>query len=298
MLFLLIGCFQIDGEEWTDWTGDATSNALPQVEDVIISSEEAIYNDVVLTCSATASDPDGEVQIAYSWEKNNEQIASEETIDLASQDVQPEDVITCIASAVDSEGAEASDSASITIENRSPGITTLSLTEENPEANEIVECLVTSSDPDGDELSVDYLWEQEENLLGTDPSLDLSSISVEVGATISCTVSIDDGHGGADSDVVSLTIENTPPEISDADISPNPANTGSLLRCSASGIDLNDGELEPSYLWTNGERELGNEETLQLNSGLALPGDTVQCTASVTDIEGLTASSSDSLMIF
>ncbi len=297
MLLLLIGCFQIEENEWIRWTGDMTTNALPQVSSVEITPKIEVYNDTTLNCSATASDADDELVIDYSWMKDSELIGSDAAIDLEAQVIQPRDVITCIAAVTDSQGAEAADSASITIENRLPSIDTLSLTESNPEVNESIDCLISTSDPDGDELTTSYSWERDEDVLGQGASLDLSTISVEVGDIITCRASVDDGYGGGDSASVALEIRNTPPEISQVEISPQTTSIGDTLTCSASGTDLNDGELIPTYLWTNGQTEIGTEQNLELTADIASMEDLIQCLAMVTDAQGESASSSETIMI-
>ena len=117
-------------------------------------------------------------------------------------------------------------------------------------------------------------------LLGSGTSYTVSGLSV--GATFRCSVTASDGttsSSAQDSSVV--TVINTVPTITTAVISPNSGlTTSSLLTCSASATDVNDGTLSVSYAWSasNGSNSTG--ATWQLSSSVVSPSDSISCTAS------------------
>ena len=69
---------------------------------------------------------------------------------------------------------------------------------------------------------------------------------------------------------------------------------GEQLVCSASGVDEEDGDISESvvYAWSNGEQDLELSETEYTVQSSDDPGDTITCTATVTDSSGASASSS------
>ena len=69
--------------------------------------------------------------------------------------------------------------------------------------------------------------------------------------------------------------------------------TGSLLTCSASATDLDDGTLSPSYTWTVNGSSVGTGSTYTVSASDTDVGDSVICTASATDSSGVTISGSD-----
>ena len=306
MLLWLIACFQIDSEEWESWEDKYSTdteqteeteeeNAAPTVSDVEISPNETVYNDMELSCSATAEDPEGEeVSLSFAWMNNGEQFSTGETVDLNGQGVSPNQEISCVVTAEDSQGATGSEEALITIANRDPKITSIIISNEEPEANAELNCSAQASDDDGEEVSLSYLWKINEDEVGFEADITLVPDSAPVGATVSCTVSASDQSGGETIEAEEVIVQNTAPQIdTEAEINASGAiNTAAILGCSAEGSDLNDGELEVGYLWTkNGGTTIGTGELIQLDSSKALPDDIVKCTAGVQDAQGETASS-------
>jgi len=90
-----------------------------------------------------------------------------------------------------------------------------------------------------------------------------------------------------------ITIKNSPPWIDGPTITPDSeVTTSTELVCAATAYDADDywagpETLEFTYAWTNHyHEELGTDETLTLSTLNSSPGDTITCTATVTDADG------------
>ena len=101
-------------------------------------------------------------------------------------------------------------------------------------------------------------------------------------------VSTADGYGGTDTATAFATVSNTVPTITTAQLSPTTnVTTSSLLTCSASATDTNDGTLSVSYAWSASGGSSSSGATWQLTPSAVGPGETITCTASATDNNGL-----------
>lgn len=295
MLLFLLACFQIEEEEWSTWeetySDPANTNTPPEISEATIRPDAEIYNDSTLTCEATAVDAeDGGVEVEYTWSIDGGQDMFGATLNLSQiPNVLPEQEVICVATVVDSLGAEASSEVSVTIENRNPTVDDIGMTDIEPVANASVTCEATAIDEDGDGegIVITYSWDAGEGEIGTEAEIQLTPEIAPVDATLTCTATATDAQGGTGIADTTGTIVNTLPEITEVNITPETGvDTLSSLTCSMVGSDLNDSDLEPSFVWTNDGTQIGQEASIELNSGLALPGDSVSCTATLEDHNG------------
>ena len=101
-------------------------NSLPTITTPVISPSTTVYNDTVLTCSATASDVDQTVTPTYAWTVNGYTLTGA-SLDLSTISTSSGDMVTCTASVADANGGQDSASNSVTILNRSPSIDSITL---------------------------------------------------------------------------------------------------------------------------------------------------------------------------
>ena len=94
------------------------SNTAPTVSSVSIAPGTGLYNDTVVTCTATATDIDQTVTPVTPGMSTGQPTGA--TLDLSTTGVMPNDTVMCTATVTDTQGASASDSASATVENRAP----------------------------------------------------------------------------------------------------------------------------------------------------------------------------------
>ena len=77
-------------------------NTAPTLSSVSISPNTAVYNDGLLTCSGTATDPDEIPTLTYQWTMGGVVQGNGPTLDLSYTTAMPNDPIICTATATDS----------------------------------------------------------------------------------------------------------------------------------------------------------------------------------------------------
>ena len=95
-----------------------------------------------------------------------------------------------------------------------------------------------------------------------------------------------DVNGASDTKQVDAQIVNTNPIISSVTIDPSTAYNDSTPTCAVVAKDSDAQSLNIVYSWSNGSTTLGTSQSLSLSSATAVPGDTIRCTATVTDSSG------------
>ncbi|MAA79561.1 MAG: hypothetical protein CL916_09900, partial [Deltaproteobacteria bacterium] len=278
-------------------------NTLPQISSVTINPS-TVYNDTVLTCSATATDADQAITPNYEWiVGTNTYVGS--SLDLTTTNTIPNDTITCTATAEDSTGATDSANASITIDNRSPSITSASLSSSPVYTNSILSCSATVSDDDGETASMSYTWSAGGQDIGTGDSIMLDSAMVSVSDTLTCTIIAQDGYGGQDTTTVSATIENTEPTIQNITLSPSSPSVSDTVVCSALASDIDGDTPSLQFVWDNLTTGISYTSTttsatsvsLELASVTIAIDDILSCTINATDADGGITSTSTSTQI-
>ena len=75
-------------------------NTEPTLSEVTLSQTTEVYNDSILTCSATGEDADEDVTVEYTWQRNGATIASGSEINLETESISPEQEITNKATSI------------------------------------------------------------------------------------------------------------------------------------------------------------------------------------------------------
>ena len=297
LLLFLSACFQIEEKEWNDWAKNHQSTA-NFIETVVISPHTEVYNDSNLACAATLSSDDLLLELSYVWQQNGSKIGEGPSIDLTEANILPLQTISCVATAVDTNGATDSQKTTIEIQNRQPSISTPLISNSAPEVLASIGCEAIVTDQDGENLTPTYQWIVEESVIGEANSLVLNPDIVSVGTVVECQVSVTDNYGSEARNTSSVTVTNSKPTIVTPEITPNTdIHIDSLLSCTTTGEDINDGVLTPNYVWSSDGRELGVGASLQLNDTLVEIGDSVVCTATVTDQENVSESDYATVMV-
>ena len=264
---------------------------------IISSHGSAIYNDSIVTCTATPTDPDETIQETYQWLINGISYAGA-SVDLSSLSLLPGAAISCTASAVDSDGASTTETTQDIISNRNPVVSGVSI---SPGAgvlsDSLVTCSYTALDDDESTLSPAVLWQVSGATIGTTTALQLTQAIITPGDTLECIVSLTDNLGASASGAAQVSIQNSLPVIDSVQISPSAPDTEDTLVCSASVSDIDAGT--PSLSFTLSNQTTGavytpiigtNSVSLDLNTVTVSPNDQLQCSLDVTDPHGGTAS--------
>lgn len=150
-----------DGEVSTSTHSVIVENTMPVVDTPILSIS-TIYNDTVVVCSASVTDPDEMLTATYEWAIGSVVVGNAASLDLATTAAMPADFLSCTASVTDSNGDAATNSTSDIISNRAPSAPSVDITPTNPiGGQDDITCAVTSAsiDSDGQGVSYSYSWD-------------------------------------------------------------------------------------------------------------------------------------------
>lgn len=267
-------------------TAVEVGNETPQVTSIVISPSTGVTTTTDLYCTATATDADGDVPtIDYAWENatSGATLGTGSTVTLDAAISSPGDRILCVVTATDWVGAFDVDTAEVYVDNSDPVVDLVTITPDiGVTANTALTCAATVSDQDGGSPTLAYAWENTTTgtPLGTSSIVALSPATAPVGNTVECVVTATDSDGGTAVGSALVVVENTPPNITSASISPDPAYANDMLTCSW-GYSDPDGHADVSTVeWTINGASAGNATTL--SSGF-VGGDLVECTVTPND---------------
>ena len=98
-------------------------------------------------------------------------------------------------------------------ENHKPRVTGIDISNPFPRLGDTLRVFVTAYDPDGDEITYIYEWSRSGEIISTEETLELSPDRFKRGDEINLRVVPYDGKDEGDPGFVTLTINNSPPEI-------------------------------------------------------------------------------------
>ncbi len=264
----------------------------PQSGEIYSVGESILFNGVLNDAEDSMSD------LSAVWDSSsNGQIASgvpdSQGYHQLSLNTLEAGVHTITLTGTDSTGLIGSDTVTIRI-NTPPTQPTVSLSPSTVYATANLTATATGSiDEDGDPISFTYQWYENgvlsANMLTTVPATELN-----VGEVWTVRVTPNDGYADGTFAEVSVTVENSVPTVATPVISSNAMTVynDSILSCSTTATDA-DEAVSPTYMWDlNGAVAMG--ATVDLNDYTLLPGDSISCTASVTDSNGGMASATTS----
>ena len=294
-----------DGDDFVSDRSDPIlfPNLPPQIDSISIAG--TFYNDSLLTCSVSATDPDNDdLTYQYIWtNKSTNQILSStvETLQLSASIANPMDNISCKVIVEDTYGFTTTEEEVVALSNRSPTII-VSLSPTNPIVGNTVSCVAVTSDSDGDQVDVDILWYKmdgsgNQQTLGSSEILSLNS--VVAGDQVFCKATATDDHNATVSQTQSLIVGSAGPIfVSEAFIEPyGPKYNNKPLTCS--GVAEADGAtISYSYKWYNDtvdpNSSIGNQNSIPLHPSFASPNDVITCEITARNTSNQTTSTSRS----
>ncbi|MAA78180.1 MAG: hypothetical protein CL916_02890, partial [Deltaproteobacteria bacterium] len=274
-------------------------NNTPVIHSITISPSTA-FNDSTLTCSANASDADGDLlNYAYTWTNtaNGNTIGHQDVLVLDSSIASSLETIQCEATVQDPSGNADTSTQNITLDNRAPIIHSISFLPNDLQMNTNIDCDVDAEDLDMDSFSIAYEWSNLTSgiVIGSSQNLALDFSMGTGGDELSCVTTVTDVHGQTSTATTQGLINRTKPEFDTAaHLTPTTVDTNSLVICSASAQDPDGTAVTLTYEWTNltTGSYLGNSDTLQLTPFSISPTDDLQCIVTATDGDQETETSS------
>ena len=257
-------------------------NTAPTMNSVAITPNSAAYNDSVLTCSGTATDPDETPTMTYQWTMAGGVLGNGSTVDLSFTSAMPTSTVVCTATATDADGGTDGSSTSIVLDNRNPTVTaTISANGANNTG--VLTCSSTLGDPDGETPTVSYEWFNNSGSLGTANPLQLNPNMGGSSSTIDCVATATDGYGGTATSTASHTITNTPPVVDSITMSPSTIDANTYyVGCNPVSSDIDGDAVTHTYAWyIDGTLQVGETGNVFLESWV--PGTEIACRATPND---------------
>jgi formylglycine-generating enzyme required for sulfatase activity len=195
----------IDGETAESKSTVTVENTAPTVDSVGLDQSVA-YNDSVINCSYTTTDPDETPNVDVVWTVGGTDVQVNGPLDLATTAALPEDEVVCTVTVTDTQLATDTDFASITITNRVPTQPTVSISPSAPTVGvDDLTCTALSTDPDGTTPNYSYEWTQNGSSTSHTTNT-IASSDTSAGDTWECIVTPDDGIDFGDSNSSSVTV--------------------------------------------------------------------------------------------
>ena len=143
-------------------------NSPPKIETILLDPASDVDSQSTVSCTATASDIDSEVDldISYTWTINGDVISTNPSLTLSNALVQVGDILECTTVATDDRGLTDEESISTEMINRPPTIQSVEIIAD-PASNvqALLNCVVSADDPEEEDLDFVYAWYQNGDLL-------------------------------------------------------------------------------------------------------------------------------------
>jgi hypothetical protein len=264
------------GEVWTVMVagndgyvdGDAAeasttiANTAPTISSPSISPASPSNTDLV-TCTASAADPDEVPDMDYTWTlvETGATLGTGATLQLTPLMASDGENVQCDATATDSDLESDSASASVTVV-----VSGLQFTQgatitpaSGVTVYDTLECMAAAMDEAELPLALDYEWSTSGAILGTSlasstgTQLYIPATGLLAGSTIQCSATATDPTGSITS-TASVTIDNALPSITQLDvvsdnIDPAVALTDSVLEATAATDDPEGDPVTVAYAW-------------------------------------------------
>ncbi|MEC7987126.1 MAG: hypothetical protein VX278_18300, partial [Myxococcota bacterium] len=270
-------------------------NTDPTVDSVEIDLETPVASDTI-TCSATASDIDGDSPtLSFSWSNltsgdvytSTSTTADSASLDLSTTSVSPDDEVGCVVTASDTDGGSASDSATVVVDNSPPQFDVEASIDISPDVyvNDVLTCSASASDRNDGAVTPTYEWSVNGNVFATGASYTVDATNTDYDDELVCTATATDADGESIVSTASVRVENTAPDVSNVQITSSSGffYNDDVLTCSADVTDVDDNIIDTWYKWLLGSTSLAPGSTLDLSTVTVLPGDELICRVETTD---------------
>ena len=166
-------------------TASVTVETLPVVDTVSISPTNPTVTDTV-TCSATASDADGDTPtLSYAWTDGSTSLGTSASLDLNTSGLAKGNAVACEVTATDNQDTD-TQSDTVVITNSVPTVSSVAISPTSPTVNDTLTCSYTFSDDDSDADASTIAWTVGSTTIRTGSTLAAGSASKN--EAVSCTV--------------------------------------------------------------------------------------------------------------
>ncbi len=254
----------IDTGEAITTAAVTVGNTAPSVAGVTLSDLLAASDEDITATIVGGVDVDGDpITWAHAWYVGGNLVSTEATLD-ASLTARGDAYYLQLTPSDDTLTGNTVTSLTGTVVNSAPVIESVQLAPSAPTTTSPLVASVVASDADGDALSYTYAWYVGGQLVSGVTGDTLPASHHEAGDQVWVEATASDGIDTTDP-VLSLvvTIENTPPSVAAATISPTVAYESTVLSCTGTGWYDVDGDAEGyQYVWRVNGQQVGTGDQL------------------------------------
>ena len=239
-------------------------NTAPVLASATLTPDPVAYSGTLSCLAGTASDADSDiVTYAYSWTVAGAPLtATDATLDntwfLSGSSV------SCSITPFDGEDLGTAVPSNTVTVNHPPTVGNVVISPSAPTAADTITCQHdTPTDADGDSVSVAYAW-----TIGTVAATSTSSTlgaAVQRDQVVACTVTPSDPYESGTGGTASVTVANTPPEVSSVTLSPSAPTTDSTVTANVAVSDLDGDTVSLAYAFSVGTSLTQNSASNQLD---------------------------------
>jgi len=244
-----------------------TVDGLPSAPDISIVG--LITGDSLsVVFDSPSVDPEADtVTYAYAWTLDGSPYGTDEVIDGAA--VTRGQVWDVSVTPSDSFGSGSAGTASLTVGNAPPELASATVTPTDPREGSTLTCTPgASTDPESDTVQYSYTWSVNGSAVTSATTSSLGSDQWVKGDDVTCTVvPSDSADSGASVTSAPVTILNTVPSVTGAEITPAIARVGDTISCAAVGYADADNDSDQSTVeWLAGGSVVGTSASYTLTS--------------------------------
>jgi len=226
----------------------------------------------------SGSDPDGDT-IGYRlvWLLNGE-VTDHTTPDIPAEATRAGETWTVVVTPSDPDTAGPATTRSVVVLNSVPTVSRLRITPDNPTVHDTLSVEFETDDPDTDDLlTPHYAWTVDGVSAGTGP--ELAPGTFVRGQEVGLSISLNDGTvEGPARFADPVAVENSPPEVLSAWITPAEPTPDDTVACSGVGWTDADGDPEAyEFIWSLDGAPGPSTEQWDLSPLDATGGQTLQC---------------------
>lgn len=251
------------------------------------------FTDVV-TCTATAIDPEGENLIynfSFFEQGTGASFApttvngSEATLNVDDTSLFSNDILVCEVTVIDISGGSTTEQSSVIVANTAPVFTSLvTITPSTGvTAGTSLTCSATAEDTTSGIIIPTYAWTLNGFLLQSGDTYVVDAGQTNVNETIVCMATASDGSSATQASA-SVVVENATPSVDSLSIlAPNGLYNDQMIECFATASDIDQTAIITGYTWSSNGVNLGFGATLDLSTTALFPSDPIECIVAVTD---------------
>jgi hypothetical protein len=233
------------------------SNRSPEITDLIILPASEIRAGTTLQCIGLGADFDGDAfDISYQWRAGEDDptgalLGIGENLVLTTGNVVKGENVTCFVSIEDEHGAAITSTSSVEVENSPPYMDFVVLSPSNPTMNDDLFCYANATDIDtADTVTLDYQWMVNGvPIVNSTDTIPASSGAISYLDEVTCNVTPSDTVDNGESMSYTVQIENSVPQITSIELSPDPIYTDTMLTAIVETNDSDGHIVNLNYSW-------------------------------------------------